>query len=244
MTTVAVLADPPVPEVVLPDLADQIPPEPRVRLYRAMLTDVCAAVQRGDADLLVNYRPPDQLSVDVDTEQLLRDHLSEALVEPARYEVQVGETYAGRVGNSLTHLLESENEPTVAAVDPTAPLLSREHVGRIAMKLRSSDVVLAPSPGGGVSVAGFSEPINFADAYATPAVETLTARARDAGLTVDFLPLIPTVETPADLATVVSMVRARARADRNRPERTAALIEELGLAVDEQGRLSTSFEST
>jgi 2-phospho-L-lactate guanylyltransferase (CobY/MobA/RfbA family) len=243
MTTVAVLADPPVPEVVLPKLADRLPPEPRVRLYRAMLTDVCTAIQRGGGDLLVNYRPTDQLSVDVDSEELLRDALADTLPEPARYEVQVGETYAGRVGNTLTHLLDAEDEPTVAVAEPTAPLLAREHIGRVAMKLRSSAVVLAPSPGGGVSVAGFSEPINFTDAYATPAIETLTARARDAGRAVDFLPLIPTVETPADLATLVSIVRARARADRNRPDRTAALIEEFGLAVDEQGQLSTDFDS-
>jgi 2-phospho-L-lactate guanylyltransferase (CobY/MobA/RfbA family) len=206
-----------------------------------MLTDVCTAVQRGGGDLLVNYRPADQLSVDVDSEQVLRDHLEDVLPEPARYEVQVGERFAGRVGNTLTHLLEAEDEPTVAVAAPTMPLLSREHVGRVAMKLRSSAVVLAPSPDGGVGFAGFSEPINFADAYATPAIETLTARARDGGLAVDFLPLLPVVETPADLATVVSVVRSRVRAERNHPERTAAVIDDLDLTVDTQGQLSTGF---
>ena len=49
MATVAVLADPPVEEHVLPDLCETGPlsESEAVRLYSAMVGDVCRAVQHG-----------------------------------------------------------------------------------------------------------------------------------------------------------------------------------------------------
>jgi glycosyltransferase A (GT-A) superfamily protein (DUF2064 family) len=101
------------------------------------------------------------------------------------------------------------------------------------MKLRSAEVVLGPATDGRVYYAGFADTVDFEDAYATPTVETLTERAGDADLGVDFLPTTPVVETPADLRTVVPLLRARHRADRVVPPRTTALVTELGLRVEE-----------
>lgn len=242
MTTVAVLADPPVAGAERPSrlAGGPLSTEDATALYRAMLTDVCGAIQRGAADLLVNYRQDEAVPDGVDPEESLRDVLGDRLPNPAsaRYEVQVGETYAGRVGNTLTHLLENEGEQTVAVVEPTAPFLRRKHVGNAAMKLRSSDVVLGPSPDGRIYFAGFHQPVDFADAFATPAIETLTDRALDAGLDVDFLPMTPLVERPADLATAVSLLRARERAGSLVPEWTAARVEKLGLEVTADGAVA------
>jgi hypothetical protein len=235
MTTVAVLADPPVEGFVLPDLVAEtpLPAAGAARLYGAMFVDVCRAVERGGGDLLVNYRDPDQVPGDADPEGLLRDLLGEELSAPgaARYEVQVGETFAGRAGNTVTHLIEQEGEDTVGIVEPTAAFLGREEIGTAAMKLRSSAVVLGPTAGGRVYYAGFAEPVDFADAYAPPAVATLTDRARGADLDVDFLPMAPVVETGGDLATALATLRARRRAGRNVPPRTAAVVEDIGLVV-------------
>ncbi len=236
MATVAVLADPPVEGFVLPDLAAETPlsAADAARLYGAMTVDVCRAVEHGGADLLVNYRDSEQVPGDVDSEARLRELLGGELEAPgdARFEVQVGETFAGRAGNTVTHLLEREDEPTVAVVDPSAAFLGREQIGSAAMKLRSSDVVLGPAGGGRVYYAGFAEPVDFAGAYAAPALATLTDRAREAGLDVDFLPRIPVVETGADLADALATLRARRRAERSVPRRTAETVEELGLAVE------------
>ena len=248
MATVAVLADPPVEGFVLPELVSETPlaaPE-ATRLYGAMVVDVCRAVQHGGADLLVNYRDPDQVPGDVDSEGRLRDLLAGALDAPgeARYKVQVGETFAGRAGNTVTHLLEREQEDTVAVVEPTAAFLGREQIGSAAMKLRSSDVVLGPAAGGRVYYAGFAEPVDFAGAYASPALVTLTERAREAELAVDFLPRMPLMETGADLADVLATLRARRRADRSVPDRTAETVERLGLAVDaDEGGLTVARAS-
>jgi len=248
MTTVVVLADPPVEEGELPQLHEGTPlsPADSTALYRAMLTDICETIQHGAGDLLVNYRNPDQVPDGIDPEASLRELLAEEVPEPddVRYEVQVGESYAGRVGNSLTHLLEEENEETVAVVEPTAVFLRREHVGSAAMKLRTSEAVLGPAPDGRLYFAGFSEPIDFEDSYATPAIETMTERGRDAGLAVDFMPMLPLVEESGDLATAVSLIRSRQAADRLIPKRTAALVEELGLTVTDDGSLAGGSDNS
>ncbi|WP_324758304.1 hypothetical protein [Haloarcula montana] len=238
MTTVAVLADPPVEGAVLERFSGGLLDAGEAAdLYTAMVRDICRAVEDSGGELLVNYRPADQVPADVDPEQSLREVLEPALASPdeARYEVQVGETFAGRVGNTVTYLLEEENVTTAAAVDPTGALLSRKRIDSAAMKLRSSEVVLGPSTEGRVYYAAFSDTIDFEGAYATPAVETLTNRARAAGLAVDFLPSDPVVARPSDLRSVIPLLNARQRAERLVPPRTTECLADLGLTLDVDG---------
>jgi hypothetical protein len=96
-------------------------------------------------------------------------------------------------------------------------------------------VVLGPCRGGRVYLAGFSGTLDFEDAYAPPAVETLTARALDARLDVDYAEFAPLVETGDDLATLVSLLRAWEMAGRKVPERTLGVVTELGLTVGADG---------
>jgi glycosyltransferase A (GT-A) superfamily protein (DUF2064 family) len=244
MTTVAVLCDPPRPGVVLPELVETSPlaSEEAADLYAAMLGDDDRAVADSGGELLINYRPDDALpdtdaDPDPDAEARLRAVVGTALGDPdaARFEVQVGETFAGRAGNTATHLLEREEVGTVAVVEPTAPFLARSHVDNAAMKLRRSEAVLGSSTRGRVYYAGFAEPIDFEGAYTPPAVETLTDRGLDAGLEVDFLPTLPVVETGTDLVDALTLLRARRRAGRIVPERTADCLDDLGVAVVERG---------
>jgi hypothetical protein len=240
MTTVAVLAAPPVEGAVLSELSGgPLEESEATALYTAMLTDVCRAVEASGAELLVNYRPDDQVPDGVDPESAVREPLEAALDAPGdvRYEVQVGSSLSARVGNTVTHLLEREGVNTAAAVEPTAGLLTRQLIDSAAMKLRSSGVVLGPSTDGRVYYAGFGDPVDFEDAYTSPTVETLTDRAVDADLGVDFLPSTPVVETPADLRTVVPLLRARHRAERVVPPRTTTLINEFGLHVTAEKEL-------
>jgi len=237
MTTIAVLPEPPVEQCAPALLPEQFSTDDQVALYRAMVADVCDAVTHGGADLLVNYRQPESVPDGVDPERSLRDLLDEELPEPGevRYEVQVGESYSGRVGNALTHLLEAEGEPTAAVIEPTAVFVRREHIGQSAMKLRQSDVVLGPAPDGRVYFAAFGAPIDFTDCYAPPAIETLAERGVEADLDVSFLPMTPVVEGSEDLPTAVSHLRARNRAGKLVPPRTTALVEQWGLAAGPDG---------
>jgi hypothetical protein len=240
MTTVAVLADPPVEGFVFPELGNGLLDESeKTALYTAMLTDVCRAVEASGAELLVNYRPAEQVPDGVDPESAVREPLEAALDAPgqARYEVQVGSSLSARVGNTVTHLLEQEGVNTAAAVEPTAGLLTRQLIDSAAMKLRSSGVVLGPSTSGRVYYAGFAEPVDFEAGYATPAVKTLTDRAMDADLGVDFLSTAPVLQTPADLRTVVPLLRARHQAERVVPPRTTTLITEFALQLSADGEL-------
>ena len=246
MTVAVVLAEPPVAGVPLRDLAGTpLTSDEIAGLYRAMLADVCTAIQESGADLLVNYRPAEQVEADVDPEAELRDALRDLVPAPdeVRYEVQVGETLSGRVGNTVTHLLETEGATSVAVVDPATPFLTRADLGQATMKLRSTDVVLGPAPEGRLFFAGFTAAVDFTDAFATPSLEAITERARDANLDVDFLPHQPLLVSPRDLVDVVVGVRARRRAGRQVPAATAALVEELGLRVAADGVVTASDNS-
>lgn len=237
MTTVAVLVDPPRPGHVLPRLVESSPlaAEEVADLYAAMATDLIAAVDASGGELLVNYRPESAVLGDGDVEAEVRTLAEDAGVDDPRLEPQAGETFAGRVGNTVTHLLESEGVTSAAAVEPTAPFLTRQHVDEAAMKLRRSEVVLGPCTDGRVHYAGFRDTIDFADAYASPAVETLTDRARDVGHAVDFLPFLPVIETGADLAGALAALNARRRADRIVPTRTAETLDGFDLVVTADG---------
>jgi len=238
MTTVAVLCDPPRPGLVLPELVETSPltPAEGADLYAAMLRDVVAAVAASGGELLVNYRPEDALPEAHrrdGAEAEVRDAVADALADPdaVRFEVQVGETFAGRAGNTVTHLLEQEGVNTAAVVQPTAAFLTRGEVDNAAMKLRRSEVVLGPTDGGRVYYAGFAAPVDFESASTPPVVETLTDRGVDAGHEVDFLPSLPVVETGADLVSALALLGARRRAGRPVPEHTADRLDGLGIEV-------------
>lgn len=231
MTTVAVLCDAPDSGRVLEGLAETSPlsPEEIADLYGALLKDTALAVARSGGDLLVNYR-------DEAAEEPVRDVVADAVdTADARFEVQVGETFSGRAGNTVTHLLEQEDAASVAVVRPEAAFLARTGIDEAAMKLRSSEVLLGPAPGGRVHFAAFADTIDFTDAYAAPALETLTDRGRDAGHAVDFVGSGPYLETGADLADVVVQLRARQKSEAIVPPHLAEWVAASDLVVEADG---------
>lgn len=239
VTTVVVPADPPFEGVVLQELVASTPlsQADAVRLYEATLADVAAAADKSGGTLLVNYRPREHLPEDIPEtatpKTAVADVVDEAVADPesVRYEVQVGSSYAARVGNTVTHLLEEEEAGSVHVVDPTAALVSRKLIDSTSMKLRRTPIVVGPAPGSRVYYAGFTDPIDFEGAYDSPALQSLVGQALDDGFDVDFIEQQSPIRTASDLATVVSTVRARAAAGRITPEATLAAADELGIEV-------------
>ncbi|WP_284013945.1 hypothetical protein [Halobaculum litoreum] len=239
MTVVAVLADPPRPGLVLSDLVETTPlsAADAAALYAATLKDTMRAVERSGGDLLVNVRPddllPDEHVDDTSSEAELRALAGDALedVTDARFEPQVGSTFSARAGNTATHLLREEGVDSVAVTRGTAPLLTRPVVDSAAMKLRQHQTVLGPSTRGRTYYAGFTAPVDYADAFEGPELETLVDRANDAGHAVDFLPLHVGVETAADLRDLLPVLWARIAAERVVPEHTATFVHDRGLRV-------------
>lgn len=242
MTTVAVLCDPPRPGAVLQSLVAPalLTDEEAAALYAAMTKDVVSAVATSGAGLLVNYRDPgtDGTNRDDDAvsaaESEVRSVVEEAIDledDRVRFEVQVGETFSGRAGNTATHLLSTEAAGSVAITRPEAAFLRRPEIDGTAMKLRSTDAVVGPAPGGRVYFAAFGEPIDFADAYAPPSFETVTDRCLDAGLDVEFLETKPYLESPADLADAITHVRTVRKAGGLVPPHLAEWIAETDIAV-------------
>jgi len=243
MTVVAVLAKPPREGLVLPELAETTPLSAQevADLYAAGYKDVLRAGDASGGDLLVNYRSDVDLPEEYKGEQSAEDELQalarEAVddVDDVRFEVQVGTSHSARVGNTITHLLESEGVKSAAAVSPTTPLMARTHIDGAAMKLRNNPVVLGPSLGGEVYFAGFTATIDFQGAYQPPTVETLATRAVDAGHEVEYTELLPTLGTEEGLTTLVTMLRSRVTTGNIVPEFTTKLIDDFGLRVEDDG---------
>jgi len=241
---VVVPVAPPREGLVLSSLVEQSPlsAAEAVSLYEAAVADVLWAVASSGGDLLVNYRDAETLPdahAEGDPEAEIRALVLDALGEDAevRFERQVGSSRAARVGNTVTHLLEREGADSVGVLEPTAPLVARTEIDGAAMSLRRHGVVLGPSERGGTYFAGFAEPIDFTDAYATPALSTLAQRAADDGLGVGFAPMLPTVASPTGLQATVAGLEARQAADRPGAEATAALVDDLGIRVGADGDL-------
>ncbi len=239
MTVIAVLAMPPREGLVLPELAETSPlsTTAATELYEAMLRDTFRAVERSGGELLVNYPESDQLPAQFQTETdpaaELRALAAETLddVSAVRFEPQVGSTFSARAGNTATHLLRDEGVKSVAIVRGTAPLLTRLVIDSAAMKLRTNEAVFGPATEGRTYYAGFTEPIDFTDVFTGIEQRRLADRASDAGLSTEFLPMSPVIETGDDLRTAVPILRARFAAERIVPEYTASFIHEHGLAV-------------
>lgn len=239
MTVHAVLVDPPRPGLVLGDIAATAPvsDDDAADLYAAMLKDTFRSVASSGGDLLVNYRADDDIPAAYQTDSTVKEEL-EGLVrqaldepEPTRYEVQVGSTFDARVGNTVTHLLREEGVDSVAVLEGQSPTVVRTDLDNAAMKLRRSEFVLGPAPGGHVYYAGLTEPIDFSGAFEPPEARTLVDRAAATGSHVDFLPMHPRVETAQDLVTLVSIVGARRAAGRTVPAFTADVLDRLQLSV-------------
>lgn len=239
MTVHALVADPPRPGLALPELAGAggvLTPDEAAPLSAAMIRDAAAGAANSGGDLLVNHPTADQLPAEARTGTETVDELS-ALIEDAvpdpeavRFEPQVGGSRPERIENTVRHLLEEEDADSVAVLDGRAPTLDHTALDSAAMKLRRSEVVVGPAPGGRVAYLGLTEPLELGDIWSLASV---VDRAVDAGYGVDFLPIHPRVDDEAGLATVVAQIRARRAAGRRVPEHTAAAIESLGLRVVE-----------
>ena len=256
MTVHCLVVDPPRPGLALTGLVDgPLSAEAAAELYAASVKDAMVAAARSGGELLVNYPTDEQLPgafrTDTSPEAALRDLAEEALDEPeaARFEVQVGSTFAARAGNAATHLLAEEDEDSVAILRGTAPTLLRTALDGAAMKLRRNQVVLGPGTGGRVAYLGLSDLVDFEGAYDPPSaggegsdrhaaeVEDLAGRGVEAGHDVAFLAMHPAIEDEAGLAAAVAEIRARLRAGSIVPEHTAEAVERLGLrVVEEDGR--------
>lgn len=240
MTTASVLVSPPTESDVVDRLvAGPLDRDGAERLYVAMFADVCVAVEGSGADLVVAVEADGEDGEDDagdadEATAAVRAHLEDVLANPDEVEVEAREPRSGpeQFADEVLRLHEA-GVTTAAIVEPTVPFLARRNVDSAAMKLRSSEVVLGPAPDGRVYFAAFSEPMDLRDALEPAPLEGLAGLAAD-DRSVDFVPMLPLLETAADLPTVLSYLRARVAAGRDVPKHTAEAVDEIGLTLDDE----------
>lgn len=253
MTLHVLAVDPPRPGLALPELTTDggLGAEAVVRLAEALIQDAAVAAADSGGELLVYHPTDDQLPAAHRTETAPVDELR-ALLETAlpagddvRFEPQGGSSAGARVTNAATHLLQEEDEASVAVLDGRAPTLDRAALDSAGMKLRRSEAVIGPAPNGRATYLGLTEPMDLEGAWGPPQLNPLVERAVEAEYGIDFLPMHPRVDGPAGLASVVALIEAWRAAGRRYPSHTAAAIDDLDLQVTASpGSPSPSLEST
>jgi len=241
--TIVVPADPPRPGGVLPGLARDAPltEAEAAALYEACLCDAVAAADAAGGDLIVTYPSAERVPPADDgtsPEAAVRAAVAPALTDPSavRFEVQVGSTPSARLGNVVGHLLREEGATSVGYLPPTAYDTPRTVIDGAAMRSRSAELVLGPAPDGRIHYAAFATAdLDFEGALAAPALDTLAARAADAGAATEFVESRPRLGGPADLPTLVASVSARRRAGRSVPDHVAGAVDDLGLSLEPSG---------
>lgn len=236
MTVHALVADPPRPGLALSTLvsAGVLETDAAATLAGAMLQDAAVGAVNSGGELLVNHPTDEQLPANHGADPAPVDELRELLagvvgdLESVRFEPQVGATRAARIENTVGHLLDEEGVTSVAVLDGRAPTLDRTGLDGAAMKLRRSEVVVAPAPGGRVAYLGLTERLDLADLELPFELTAIVDRAIGSGYDVDFLPVHPRVDDEAGLETLTGLVAARRTARRRVPERTAAVLDSLG----------------
>ncbi|MFB6254927.1 MAG: hypothetical protein ABEI06_09985 [Halobacteriaceae archaeon] len=236
MTVYVVLVDPPLESVVRETFIEStdMPMSFLTDLYQAIQQDAIQAVIDSGGDLLINYRPPDQHPVadDHDIESTIRS-MAEAVdgCEDPRMEIQVGSNRSARIGNAITHLLETEDHETVAVLDGRAPLLRRTELDSLAMKLRRHDIIIGPGTNCEVAIAGFRDTIDFTHAFQPPALNSLVEQSVEDGYEIDFLHETIYLTDKADLLDLIPIITARQQAGRIVPPHTTAVIDAYDLSI-------------
>lgn len=239
MTVLAVLLDPPRPGLVLQDVYNTTPltPEEAAMLYAAMAKDTVRAVAESGGELLVNYRTeadiPEQYRADKSVKEEISALVSQAIDDPdiARFEKQVGSSFASRVGNTVTHLLTEEDADSVGVLDGKSPTIVRQTLDSAAMKVRQHDTVIAPGINGDWSYLAFTEPIDFTGIFAPPALVTIVHEIIDQDYSVDFLPIHPHITDETNLIMLVTLMKARAAANKITPPFTRDALDRFDLQL-------------
>lgn len=207
---IAIFARRPEPGQVKTRLSPALPPELASQLYAAMLEDTLEVVR----------------SVRVDTRTVFWAEVPAADRSPEGFfwHAQKGADLGARMADAFDTLLVDGAHAVVVGSD--CPGLTTAPLERAFAALDRAELVLGPATDGGYWLVGLARPAPelFAGiewSTATVFTETL-ARATGLGLSVETLPLMEDLDTPDDLARLVTAA-AMGHEDKLGPKLLAAL---------------------
>lgn len=226
------------------------PPEATARLYEAMLLDVVETISSALRELAEESKDSYELVVSVAPAK--NAGAMEALLHGAgfceglRVIVDEGATFDEHYNHAFQQCWEAGSD-FILSMGADMPALTKGDIQFGFQQLHAlsafpgGGIVLAPDQEMGVSVVGWPRTTEFNHSgvyYCQSGLTVLPAyikKAEEAGLAALWLPPIPDVDTMADLAHNVTLVRALcycAQFDRGvtAPWRTAATFRDMGIA--------------
>jgi rSAM/selenodomain-associated transferase 1 len=183
-------------------LAGTIGAEAAARLYEAFLEDLAAGLG-GEWERL--------LACDGDGGPRLKRIFRQGWTLQPQGEGTLGERMARAVVRAFAG---DASKVTIAGSD--APTLTAGDIASAFAALEEADVVLAPSPDGGYSLAGLRRPVAASKVFGTDirwstkyALADTRRAAESVGYVVRFLEPVPDVDVSEDLAALTDLLRLR-----------------------------------
>ncbi|MFW6053120.1 MAG: TIGR04282 family arsenosugar biosynthesis glycosyltransferase [Desulfosalsimonas sp.] len=143
----------PVPGAVKTRLAEDLGVYPSVRLYRAFVADLFAAINRMNINLRIFYHPGKHL-------RLMREWLG----ENAPLFVQQGEDLGQRMHHALC-CTAAEGFRSVVLIGSDIPELSEQIINSAFLALADHPAVIGPAMDGGYYLIGFKSGFIFREAF-------------------------------------------------------------------------------
>jgi hypothetical protein len=180
-------------------LQPELSPELAARLYRAMVDDVFAALERpGQWDLVAFFSP-------LERERAFREWLPGSIGLVAQSGADLGERLANAFGWS-----HAQGHSRTIVVGTDMPTLDSDVLSDAFRALDRDDVVLGPSTDGGYYLVGLSEPrpelFENVDWSTSEVLEQTIARIDDTRATYHLLPERTDIDTWQDALTVLEEI--------------------------------------
>lgn len=160
-------------------------------LFRSLLLDIIDTIERSGFGLTIAYSPA---AARRSLEMLLGSHRRLEPQGPGDREV--------RLAAAIDRAMEPGPRSVVAIVSP-GPGISRERLSASESSLRTADVVVGPTAGGGIDLIGqkFAHPaiVRGVPWGAPDVLGTMRGRIEEAGLRVAFLDTVRGLGSPEDL---------------------------------------------
>lgn len=225
-TCLIVFVKNPIPNQVKTRLLPALSAEQAAALYRAFLTDWCAALRTlSDIDLIIAYTPPESLS---DLEKLIGKHVT--------YIPQNGIDLGERLTNATKYGVENGYEKVII-VGSDSPTLPISFISDAVVGLDTRDAVIGPTVDGGYYLIGFATNI-LSDALPTifkgiswstaKVMQQTLNRIQNIKASLKLLPPWYDIDTPEDLALLDTHLQAIRYAEGStQAEKTDRLIQKL-----------------
>lgn len=192
-------------------------------LYHALCADAISAVDESGGELFLATGATDTAAQNFATDlqsAVLTDGDAAELLTVDRHEDQPD------FRSALASVRNASPAASVGILNPCVTLLGRQQLDTAAMRLRRDDTVIGPTPAGGWYYLGTQLEIDAVPESLSDDLARIAKLFADDDWRLGFLPLLPVINAPTDIAHMRTLVVSMHRGNRPISPYTAAWLDQ------------------